>query len=202
MRIGIRSFLALLALSCVVFGADVGSNMTGWSDTVGVVDSLRSAAYVTTPLFDMSRNNISTDGMYAIVAANGSLRGDTSAALDSLHFFWGYQPGFRVLNKAGTLDTLWMPRVIVDTFTLAALGKALDTDVLLPQATGIPTTVFGNTTDTTSVSGYTCQARYIKPFPGELCRFWFKGLGDMAKTGNIRLKVTVKNRVYTATRGK
>lgn len=193
-----HAIMIIMALAGLVAA---GNNANTWKDTASITpDTLKENTLVYTAALDLSGALDANDGLTVI--AMGTDTSEAGFASDSLQFIWGFQPGYRVLNRTGTLDTAWGDRVIVDTFTIAELGKAFDADWVLPATTGLPTAAWDNTTDTTNVSGCITQIRYFKPQWAELIKFWCKGLANGSGDGKVFVKFAIRNRLYQATRGK
>jgi hypothetical protein len=101
---------------------------------------------------------------------------DTSSAGysgDSVLVKYGYQLGYPTRDSAGSRDTLWWYRVVLDSLDASAYGTLTDA---VADSSG--TLVINKTlSDTSDIAGYACQLiEYTPRRPAPLVRYWLEGL--------------------------
>lgn len=170
-----RTFL-LVALFCLLaFSAVFGEsvNFQGFGDTANIA-TFKADSLKYSKAFPLG------DGEKLVVVA---LSSDTSAAgfaSDSIKYAWGYQLGDIVLNASGRQDTTWRAAVAVDTMDLSSPGDV----------------------DTSYVTGFAVQSRYVTPGWSVVLRFWCQGLTGNELGTFLRQRFALVKRDYQAVRSR
>lgn len=184
-----KIIIILFVLTSLVFGQSM--NWNGAGDTATITTCSSTVLSYSNTVFNLSEfENI------RIIAQVD----DTSSAgfaSDSIGVIWGYQSYVRCLDTAGSLDTCYSPRVIVDTLLTDSLGKMN----LQTLSDGIATTPT-HQIDTLSCAGFAVQSRTFTPEWDVNFRIWAVGVGDNVTGAPLSLQFTVIRRIYESTRSK
>lgn len=172
-----KAFLAVLMLALCASAAPGPQNWQGWLDTVSISDTLEEDTVKYTSALPI------TDGEDLRVICKVNDTSSDGFASDSIKMFWGYQLGNITLDSAGSVDTAWDDRITVDTLDNDSLGTE---NVGSTASDGTITRNWG-TIDTTHVTGYGIQSRWLVPEWGVLIRYWVQGMADNNGTNNIVL---------------
>ena len=163
--------LLVLCLAFVAGAANRTDNWTGWTDTVGIADTLDSAEVLYTDSLVLT--NYENLRIIHLVS-DTSTGGYGGFSGDSLHYRWGYQTGSFVLDSGGTATIQWDDRFVVDTVVTDSLGKSHPATI---ATDGTITRTWGHV-DTSSVPGWAIQDRWVVPEWNVWIRFWVEGLSS------------------------
>lgn len=143
-------------------------NWNGYGDTVRV-----SGMYASQTVYGLPMNLTDYEDMQIVMKVDDTT--GTGFAGDSVAFHWGYQSGCVILNSSGAKDTVWqtMDMVVLDTcfvdsFGLMVKGKQAYDGTITKTLKGV---------DTTSITGWAVQKRWVVPMWDVLIRPWAQGLG-------------------------
>lgn len=165
-------------------------NWNGWLDT----SSIGSVLVDGTVQYTRARSLTDGEDIRIICKVNDTA--ETGFASDSIYFEWGYQTGDKCLNGSDLLDTCWDDRIVIDTMNLDSLGTD---NVGYTSADGSITRYYGGA-DTSNVTGFAIQSRWIVPEWGTMFRIWVNSLGDPSKdAAGLDLYFDVKRRKYSHT---
>jgi len=190
-----KLFVLVLVLFALSYGRTEPKvqNWNGWLDTVGVTDVLDSATVYYTKAFRLS------DGEDVRILCKVNDTAEDGFADDSVNFEWGYQTGSLCLNSSGVLDTAWDDLMTVDTMTADSFGVAKKGVV---DPTGALTRYYKQA-DTTNVTGYAVQSRWLVPEWDVIFRFYVVSLGGLQKgDAALDLEFQVLRRIYSQTRNR
>jgi len=181
-----RVFFLVLFVVSVAFG-QIG-NWGGYGDT-SAVTGLRADSTKYSKVFQLSQ----FEDVACVLKCD-----DTSSsgfASDSLAIAYGYQLGYPVYDSGGSRDTLWWLLVTLDTVVTDSLGTkntgSVDSDGALTDYLG--------QVDTTSVTGYACQASWYVPEWAPIIRYWATGLSGTSIGNDIVAIFDHKKRVQVKT---
>ncbi|RPJ55950.1 MAG: hypothetical protein EHM12_11320 [Dehalococcoidia bacterium] len=151
-------------------------NWKGWGDTV----SIRQIQ--DTGVFYYSRALSITDGEDFTLMCKCNDTTSAGFASDSLNFMWGYQLGNPSLTSTGVVDTVWSKSdcFIVDTITTDSLG----TGRIGYTSPGGAINRYYRGIDTSSISGYAIQDRWVVSEWKPLIRFWMSPISVKHKKGS------------------
>jgi len=166
------SGIAFIVISCFA-----QTNWTGYLDTVAV-----SGLYGTETVY--GRALVLTDYEDMEIAMKVDDTTSSGFAGDSCKFHWGYQTGACILNSSGVKDTVWQTEdmVVLDTCLTDSFGLAVkgyqEMDGTIHKTL--------RAVDTTSITGWAVQKRWVVPMWDIIIRPWAQGLAvTTTEIGNV-----------------
>jgi hypothetical protein len=162
------------------------TNWFGTGDTA-IVHGFNGTDTIYTKAFNLT----DFEDLRAILKINDS--SSSGFKNDSVHAQWGFQNGSIILNSNYTVDTVWNSRIVIDTcksdsFGVKHLGRM--------DATGTITRTL-NMVDTSSITGWAVQDRWIVPEWSVLYRMWIEGMAGNKTVIPLKAEFEINRRTGT-----
>jgi len=191
-----RAILLLaLLLPVAIFGRDFTDvvNVSRYTDTLQINAVIAEDAVGYSAAFSL------TDGEALRIEMAVDDTSIAGFADDSVQHAWGLQLGSRVRDSAGNIDTLWGGLDFIDSLVAGSYAGAQTAGTY--DSTGAHTVVWQKVADTTKVTGFAVQSRYVVPQWNELARIWVEG-GGLAPGYALVFRPTIKRQLFNATRNR